>query len=155
MKKRTGCEYESAIVKSVKTRTATVETSAHLETCADCRETAKIVRLFQTDLIAQSMPKAIPAAGLIWWKSEIKTKRLRAERAAAPIFFVQAAAAALIVATLAWLALNLQSSFFDAPFNRLFESMEQIMAYLVTGAVGFTLVCTALVLGLRRFLLEK
>lgn len=155
MKVRTGCENEAAIVRSLKAGTATVEISAHLDACADCRETAKIARLFQTDIIAQSMPKAMPAAGLVWWKSEIRTKRRRAERAATPIFFVQGVAAVLVVATLVWLVLNPQYSFFDAAFTRIFESMEQIMVHLVAGAIGFLLVCAALVLSLRRFLLEK
>lgn len=155
MKKRTGCGYEAAIVQTVKAGTANDEISAHLETCADCRETAKIARLFQTNLVAQSMPKAMPAAGLVWWKSEIKTKRRRAERAAAPIFFVQAAAAAAVAATFVWLLLNPQFSFFDAAFSRIFASLEQIMVHLIAGIIGFTLVCATLVLFLRRFLLEK
>ena len=155
MKKRTGCGYGAAIVRSIKAGTTTREISAHLEKCADCQETAKIARLFQTDLIAQSMPKALPPAGLVWWKSEIKTKRLRAERATTPIFFVQTAAAVVFAATLVWLLLNPQFSFFDAAFNRIFASLEQIMVHLVAGIIGFTLVCATLVLVLRRFLLEK
>lgn len=152
MKKRSGCEYEKKIVELITKKAADEQIEAHLPTCADCRETARVVRLFQTDLAAQSMPKTLPAAGLVWWKAELRSKRRAAARAAQPIFIVQTAAAAAVAATAVWLLLTPQFSFFDAAFDRIFAALEQMFVYLTAGIIAFAAICAALILFLRRFL---
>ena len=79
MSKQTACEFQSAVVKSVKSGIANDDANEHLKNCADCQETLKVARFFQMNLMKELPPLNLPAAGLIWWKAKLREKHRAAE----------------------------------------------------------------------------
>jgi len=156
MKKQTACEYESEIVKSLKSGFQTGEIAEHLRGCADCRETSKVALFFQTNLMNEPPPKNLPVAGLIWWKSRLREKQRAGERVAQPILIVQTAAAAGFAGLLVWLFGSdvLQISLSDA-LGRVFNSLTQILFPMFIGLTCFAVICFTLILVLRRLMPEK
>jgi hypothetical protein len=157
MKKHLGCDFEQTVVKSLKSGFVTDEISEHIRACADCRETAKVMQFFQTNIMNEPLPKSLPAAGLVWWKFQMREKRLHTKRAAQPILIAQTVAAAVALVTIIWLMQN-RSSYFssiESALNRVFASMETIAVPFITGTICFALICTILVLALRRLLPER
>jgi hypothetical protein len=157
MNEHSGCDFEQTVVKSLKSGFANDEVSAHIKTCADCHETAKVMRFFQVNLINESPPKNLPVAGLVWWKFNLREKQRRAARVAQPILIAQIAAILVALATFIWLRQNNSSQFIpiENAFNRIFASMETIAAPLVAAAICFAFVCAILIFTLRRFMLNK
>ncbi len=147
------CEFENRIVKSSKSGAATEEISAHLETCADCREAARIVSLFQNELKNTIAPQHLPTAGLIWWKSRLREKQRRAAQVGQPILIVQIVSVIVFGGALVWLFNNgwLKSS----AIGKLLDSIDKIFVPLLAGTVGFLFLCLILIFTLRRYLLEK
>ena len=157
MKKHPGCDFEQTIVKSLKSGFESDEISEHIKACANCRETAKVMQFFQTSLINESPPKNLPVARLVWWKFQLREKRLHTERVNQPILIAQTAAAVVALITIIWLMQN-RSSYFpsiEPALNRVFASMEMIAAPFVIGIICFGFICTILVLALRRLMPEK
>ena len=153
MLKKSVCEFESRVVAFVKFGAAAEETSAHLENCADCRETARGVSFFQTNLEKEFARPRLPAAGLIWWKSRLREKQRRAEQSIQPLFIVQSIAAVSFGAMLVWM---LGSDWFESlGINRLLDSVERIFLPAFALTAGFLLISVILIFGLRRYLLEK
>lgn len=74
MKMQSGCDFESAVIKATKSGFVDEEIKAHIESCANCRETAKIVQFFQMNLIDEPPPKNLPVAGFVWWKYKLQEK---------------------------------------------------------------------------------
>jgi len=157
MKKHPGCDFEQKIVKSLKSGFVNDEISEHIQACADCRETAKVMQFFQTNLINEPSPKSLPVAGLLWWKFQMREKRLHTKRAAQPILIVQTAAAAVALVTIIWLMQNRSAHFpsIESALNRVFASMETIAVPFITGIICFAFICTILILALRRLMPEK
>ena len=157
MSEKMVCDFEPAVVKSLKSGFINGEIGEHIQSCSNCRETAKVVRFFQTNLINEPLPKRLPVAGLIWWKSKLRERRRAAENVSRPILLTQTAAVIIGFGTFVWLWLNgsLQLSFLETAFNRIFNSMEIIGVPFVTGLICFAFICTALIFALRRFMTEK
>ena len=157
MSEQTVCDFEPAVVKSLKSGFINGEIGKHIQSCSNCRETAKVVRFFQTNLINESPPKNLPVAGLIWWKSKLRERRRAAENVSRPILLTQAAALIVAFGTFIWLWLNgfLQSSFLGTALNRIFNSMEIIAVPFVIGLICFAFICITLIFALRRFMIEK
>jgi len=157
MSKENNCDFESVVVKSLKSGFLSEEISEHIGACDNCRETMKVVRFFQTNLQSELPPKNLPAAGLIWWKSRLREKRRAAEQVAQPILIAQTAAVVIFVGVFVWLlnteAFQLLS--LDAALNQIFASIEPIIVSMFIGIVSFFFICTTLIFALRRFLLEK
>ncbi len=157
MSEQTVCDFEPVVVKSLKSGFITDQIDGHIQSCSNCRETAKVVRFFHTNLINESSPKRLPVAGLIWWKSKMRERRRAAENVSRPILLTQTAALIVAFGTFIWLWLNgsLQSSFLGTALNRVFNSMEIIAVSFVIGLICFAFICTALIFALRRFMTEK
>lgn len=153
MKKRTDCDFERKVADSVKSGFPSEEIKNHLNSCADCRETVKIVQFFQMNLASEAQPEKLPTAGFIWWKSQIIKKRRAAERTVQPIFIVQIAAAIIGLAT--FILLLPQFPSLGQAFGQVFDAIEQIAFPVVAGLTCFALFSTTLILTLRRYLLEK
>lgn len=153
MKNRSGCNFESAVVKTLKSGAEVEEVSAHLETCADCRETAKVMRFFQRNLPKESAPKNLPAAGLVMWKFRLREKQRAAEQINRPLFIAQIIAAVVLCVFLVWF-LN-TDAVLSAALNRVFASLEQILALIIAGTLTFAVIAVTIIFTLRRFLLEK
>ena len=157
MSEESGCNFEQTVVKSLKSGFVGEEVSEHIKACADCRETAKIMQFFQTNLSSESPPKNLPVAGLIWWKFRLREKQRRAERVGQPIFIAQIAAAFAASIIIVWLGQNYsqQVSSLAPALSRVFDSMGTIAFPFLIGLISLTLVCTILVFALRRLLPDK
>ncbi len=101
MNKQTACEFQSAVVKSVKSGIANDEITEHIKFCVDCQETLKVARFFQTSLMKEP-PQNLPAAGLVWWKTKLREKQRTAERVVQPITIVQTIAVVIFTAVFLW-----------------------------------------------------
>lgn len=153
------CEFEQAILKSVKAGFTSEETKRHAAACADCRETLKIASwLNNMSAASAAPPKNLPAAGFLWWKSRILEKRRAAEKVSRPLQIAQIIAAFAAFGTFFWL-LTSGSPQFDfllaAAFNRTLASMEIIAVPFVAGIICFSVACAALTFALRRLMPEK
>ncbi len=157
MSEHTVCDFEPAVVKSIKSGFINGEIGEHIQSCSNCQETVKVVRFFQTNLINEAPPKNLPVAGLIWWKSKLRERRRAAENISRPILLTQTAAVIVAFGTFIWLWLtgSLQSSFLETALNRVFNSMEIIAVPFVIGLICFAFICTALIFALRLFMTEK
>ncbi len=157
MSEKLVCDFEPAVVKSLKSGFINGEIGKHIQSCSNCRETAKVVRFFQTNLINESPPKRLPVAGLIWWKSKLRERRRAAENVSRPILLAQTTAVIFAFGTFIWLWLNgsLQFSFLETALKRVFNSMEIIAVPFVIGLICFAFICVILIFALRRFMIEK
>ncbi len=157
MSEKLVCDFEPAVVKSLKSGFINDEISEHMQSCSNCRETAKIVRFFQTNLTNQSSPKCLPVAGLIWWKSKLRERRRAAANVTRPILLTQTTAVIVAFGTFIWLWLagSLQFSFLETAINRVLNSMEIIAVPFVIGLICFAFICATLIFALRRFMTEK
>lgn len=159
MIKQRACEFEPRAIEAVKSglSAANEEISAHLNACADCRETARVVSFFQTNFTNEQPPKNLPAAGFLWWKSRIIEKRRRQERVAQPILIAQIAAALAVFSSVLWFLISNSAATdsLDAVLAQTFASIKIIVAPLVFGIIVFAAVCLLFSLFLRRYFLEK
>lgn len=157
MSEKMVCDFEPVVVKSLKSGFITEDIGEHIQSCSNCRETAKVVRFFQTNLMNETSPKKLPVAGLIWWKSKLREKSRAAENVSRPILLMQTAAVIVAFGTFVWLWLNssLQSSSLGAAINRVFNSMDIIAVPFVIGLIFFAFICATLIFTLRRFMIEK
>lgn len=157
MKKQKNCDFEQKVIKSLKAGLSEVEISAHLQACDDCRETAKILKFFQTNVRRESPPKNLPTAGLVWWKAKLREKRLAAEKAAQPIFIAQITA--VVVAFAAVIGLLIYQPQFFAPLgtvlSRTFDAIGQMAFSLFAGIVTFAVISTLVILTMRRLTSDK
>lgn len=64
----------------------------HVATCSVCADVAEIAVAFFDDRDTDRSEVAVPAASVIWWKSQIRAREEAARLAARPIVLVQAAA---------------------------------------------------------------
>ena len=157
MSEKSGCDFQQTLVKSLKSGFVSEEISRHIKTCADCRETAKVMQFFQANLVKESPPKNLPVASLVWWKFKLREKQRRAERVAQPMLIAQVIAALVVIGTFIWLRQNKSPQLLsiEAAFNRFFASMEVIAAPLLTGVICIAFVSAILVFALRRFMPDK
>jgi hypothetical protein len=151
------CDFEQTVVKSLKSGFANDEISEHTKACAACRETAKVVQFFQTNLKNESPSKNLPVASLVWWKFRLREKQRRAARVTQPILIAQIAAVIVTFGTFVWLSQNnpLQFSSLESAFSRVFASFELIAVPFVGGIICLTFFCAILVFTLRRFMPDK
>ena len=151
------CDLEREAVYAAKTETISDELAEHQKNCAECRETIRLVRLFQKDLARGMPPRRLPAAGLIWFKSRLREKQRAADTVAKPILIVQTAGTVLAIGTFIWLLWGRSQNFplLDQALSRVFASMEQILFPLIIGITALTFICCFLIFALRRFMLEK
>jgi hypothetical protein len=157
MSKQIVCEFQSTVVKSVKSGIANNDTDEHLKNCADCQETLRVARFFQTNLMKESPPLNLPVAGFIWWKAKLREKQRAAERVGQPITIVQTIAVVIFAGVLLW-SFNTESlplASLGEGISRVAGSMAQFIFPLIIGFVSFALVCLTTVLLMRRLLPEK
>ncbi len=152
------CEFEPTVVKFLKSGLSSEAINAHVQDCANCRETIKVVNWLQTfEKSALPQVKNLPTAGFLWWKSRILEKRRAAERVVQPILIAQIAASIVAFMAFVWLLFtkSTQFNFLDDAFNQSFGSIKVIIVPFVAGIICFAFVCLMLVFALRRYLLEK
>jgi len=104
MKSPTHCENEPAVLVAVQSgdwATPTAEPlRAHVADCAVCAEVLLVAQYFARERDAAAGEPHVPAAGLIWWKAQLRARREAVERATRPIAIAQAV-------TFTWVVLSL------------------------------------------------
>lgn len=108
----TMCEREQDVVRALRTGFWPEGLRAHAGSCDSCGEAMLVAAaLLEADAV---QPAQVPDAGLIWWKTELRLKREKAEKAMRPVMIAElATAAATGVALLvggAWLWSTSQAS---------------------------------------------
>lgn len=87
----TGCDYEPGVVRAVRTGIWSDELREHAGHCYACGEAMAVAGF----LLSEEVP-AVPEAGLMWWKLELRARRERAARAMRPLMIAERAAACLL-----------------------------------------------------------
>ncbi len=103
------CEREAAALEAVRAGrwpdACEAELRAHIAECAICSEVVMVAELMGEDDAVARAEARLPAAGLLWWKAQIRARRRAAERAAEPInLIVSVTAVAVILSLVAFAA---------------------------------------------------
>lgn len=98
------CELTQRVAVESATGEMSAELAAHINLCAGCRETLRVANMVRLFAHATTPPLALPAPGLLLWKSRLLERRAAAERATKPLVIVQAVSCVLAVLTLLWWA---------------------------------------------------
>lgn len=97
------CSYENQILDAARTGKWTPELRQHWSDCPSCSEAVLVAEF----LNAQAEPE-VPAAGLVWFKSELRRRQDAMDRAMQPLRWAERAVilAGIVVglASLAWTA---------------------------------------------------
>ena len=103
------CEQESAVLEAVESgrwpQGCDAELRAHVAQCATCGDVVLVARILQQEKRRAEVEAPLPAAGLVWWKAQLRARREAAARAAEPIAWVERAAGLFGVVSLVALAL--------------------------------------------------
>ena len=104
MKEPMRCENEQAVLEAVQSgdwgTPAAQSLRAHAAGCAVCAEVLLVAQYFARERDAAAGEPHVPAAGLIWWKAQLRARREAPERATRPIAIAQAV-------TFTWIVLSL------------------------------------------------
>lgn len=96
------CDCEPAVVRAVQTGLWTEDLRDHFASCPVCADAAVIAEALHAE------PAEVPAAGLIWWKAQLRRRLESQERAVRPLVWAERAALAAgvggVVWTTAWVA---------------------------------------------------
>jgi len=65
------------------------ELRRHAAACAVCADVVLVARALEQESAQARVEMALPAAGLVWWKAQMRARRESAERAAQPIAIVE------------------------------------------------------------------
>ncbi|HEV2349728.1 MAG TPA: hypothetical protein VG028_07785 [Terriglobia bacterium] len=103
------CEQEASVLEAVESgrwpQACDEELRAHVAGCSICADVLLVAQTLQQENQWARTDVALPAAGLIWWKAQMRAKREAAMRAAAPIAMVEKAAGIFGVLSLVALAI--------------------------------------------------
>jgi hypothetical protein len=99
------CDCEPAVVRAVQTGLWTEDLRVHFAACPVCADAAVIAEALHAEQV-ESLD--VPAAGLIWWKAQLRRRLESQERAVRPLVWAERAALAAgvggVVWTTAWVA---------------------------------------------------
>lgn len=90
---RQACPLESKIVAALQLGALPAELAKHTLGCPECADT-----LLVASCLGNPGEVEVPAAGLVYWKAEIRLRREQAERAMAPMRIMERAAVGTLVA---------------------------------------------------------
>lgn len=101
------CEHEGAVLEAVESgrwpQACAAELRAHVGRCSICADVLLVAQTLQQESQWAHTEMALPAAGLVWWKAQMRARREAAVQAAEPIAMVEKAAG--IFATLSLVVL--------------------------------------------------
>jgi len=92
------CDRENAIVEAVRSGEWTPELTTHRETCTVCADAALVAEFLRTE-----EEVAVPDAGLLWWKAQIRRKLEVQEQVLKPVRWAERAFAVALVGVAAYL----------------------------------------------------
>jgi hypothetical protein len=78
--KAESCDYEEQVVQAAIAGIWPPDLIAHRRSCPVCDESAFLVKQ-----LAENEPANIPAPGIIWWKHQLRLKRLHSDDSLKPI----------------------------------------------------------------------
>jgi len=103
------CEQESAVLEAVESgrwpHGCDDELRTHVAQCAICADVVLVSRILQQEKQRAEADAPLPAAGLVWWKAQLRARREAAARAAEPIAWVERAAGLFGIVSLVALTL--------------------------------------------------
>jgi hypothetical protein len=111
------------------------ELMAHAKCCRICTEVAMVSMLYQEDYSAALEEARVPSSGLVWWKSELRSRQEAVRAASRPIEMVQGVSVVCVVSVLL-IALALLSSQFDLGAISTFIHQQPLILWLVMGVVA-------------------
>ncbi len=101
------CEWEAAVLETIRTAREDPAVRDHVATCEACRETAEAAAWMQQFAALPADPLRLPDPGMLWWKAQLLQRWDAQRRAAAPLETGQhvqvGVGLAGCVALLAWL----------------------------------------------------
>ena len=102
------CEHEGAVLEAVESgrwpQACGAELQAHVGRCSICADVLLVAQTLQLENKRVRTEVALPAAGLVWWKAQMRARREATVRAAEPIRMVERAAGIFGIVTLVALA---------------------------------------------------
>jgi hypothetical protein len=102
------CQHEGAVLEAIEAGRWPLacdrELRDHAAQCPICADVLLVAQTLQQENLSARAEMALPAAGLVWWKAQLRAKRENATRAVAPIAIVERAAAIFGVVSVAALA---------------------------------------------------
>jgi len=131
------------------------ELAAHISLCTHCGETLRIANMMRAIARTTPMPHALPAPGLLLWKSRMLERRAAQERATKPLVIMQAATFVVATLTLMWWAsrnsaqLGDESAKLKPVMSGLLVSFQLVAMPLLIAAVCVTLTCLTLAFAFR------
>jgi len=103
------CDQEAALFEAIQAgrwpEGCDGDLRAHVSQCGICADLALVAETLQRENEWARADVAVPAAGLVWWKAQMKARREAVKRASEPIAFVEGAAGIFGVASLVALAI--------------------------------------------------
>lgn len=102
------CENEAAVLEAVESgrwpQACGAELLAHVGRCSICADVLLVAHTLQLENQRARTEVALPAAGLVWWKAQMRAKREATVRAEEPIRMVERAAGIFGIISLVALA---------------------------------------------------
>jgi hypothetical protein len=89
------CDFEDAVSMALASGQWNDALREHVTACERCAELELVWQSLRQAAKTEEAP--LPAAGLIWWRSQLAEKREQAERAVAAIALMQKLAVALVM----------------------------------------------------------
>jgi hypothetical protein len=103
------CDQEAAVLEAVTSgrwpQACDSELRAHALQCSICADVVLVAQTIQQENVWARTEVALPAAGLVWWKAQMRARREATVRAAEPIAIVESVAAIFGFVSLVGLAL--------------------------------------------------
>jgi hypothetical protein len=142
--KRVECEFEAevlaAVVEGRWPERADRELRAHAEACGICADVAAVAAAMDADRDDLRTAAALPDAGRVWWKAQLRARREAAKVAGRPITAAQVLALAS-AAGLGGACFGATSAWFQAALGRMAAELhglpvEQLLAEHGLAAIG-------------------
>jgi glycerol uptake facilitator-like aquaporin len=152
------CERECKLSSRVAAESAdglvSEELAAHIALCAACGETLRVANLMRAFARA-TPPNALPAPGLLLWKSRMLERRAAQRRATMPLVVAQVVSIVFAATTLLWwasrnsLQLNKGLANLEPMTSGLLASFNLVATPLLIASICVGLVCVMMMFALR------
>jgi hypothetical protein len=83
------CDKELLVIEAARSSAWDPELRNHVASCRTCTDVALAVQALNAARAFDAAEARIPDAGFMWWKAQLLSKRVAAERATRPIRYVQ------------------------------------------------------------------
>ena len=136
---RTSCEREADTIRAswgvVGPAGFDAGTAAHLAECHHCAEIAELARAFRDERDAACLEACPPAAGIVWWRAQLRARNEAAVRAGRPIAVIHAIALGTTAAAVAAVA-GMIATGFDGFLSAVGTGAASVWVVLRGAAIG-------------------